>query len=52
MTFWRCGRAGDIAVDNEEAVECIMREFGLDPNTSHIINGHVPQEMGNEACDP
>lgn len=33
------------AVDNEEAMERIMREFGLDPDTSHIINGHVPQEI-------
>ncbi|HEX2937873.1 MAG TPA: fructose-1,6-bisphosphatase [Ruminiclostridium sp.] len=25
----------------------IMEEFGLDPNTSHIINGHVPVEKKN-----
>lgn len=29
--------------DNEQAVDNIMKEFGLDPNTAHIINGHVPQ---------
>lgn len=28
--------------DNEEIVINILKEFNLDPNTSHIINGHVP----------
>ena len=30
--------------DNEDAVDNIIREFGLNPLTAHIINGHVPQE--------
>ena len=29
-------------LDNEEFINSILREFGLDENTSHIINGHVP----------
>lgn len=28
--------------DNEEVCSNILREFGLDENISHIINGHVP----------
>ena len=28
--------------DDEETVNRILREFGLDPAVSHIINGHVP----------
>ena len=28
--------------DKEEICDKILEEFGLDPNTSHIINGHVP----------
>lgn len=28
-----------------EVCEKIMREFGLDPHTSHIINGHVPVKL-------
>ena len=28
--------------DNEKVVENILEEFGLDKNTGHIINGHVP----------
>ncbi len=32
-------------VEDETTVDCIMMEFGLDPATSHIINGHVPQEI-------
>jgi fructose-1,6-bisphosphatase-3 len=28
--------------DDEETAKMILAEFGLDPNTSHIINGHVP----------
>jgi len=30
--------------DNEEAVDNIIMEFGLNPTSAHIINGHVPQE--------
>ena len=32
-------------VEDETTVDCIMAEFGLDPATAHIINGHVPQEL-------
>lgn len=28
--------------DNEKVIESILEEFKLDPNTSHIINGHIP----------
>jgi Uncharacterized protein conserved in bacteria len=28
--------------DNEKIIENILEEFKLDPNTSHIINGHIP----------
>lgn len=28
--------------EEEEIVDKILREFGLDPNGAHIINGHVP----------
>ena len=31
--------------DDEETVNRILREFGLDPAVSHIINGHVPVEL-------
>lgn len=30
--------------DNEEIVDKILREFELDTNRSHIVNGHVPVE--------
>lgn len=30
--------------DNEEIVDKILREFDLDTNRSHIVNGHVPVE--------
>lgn len=30
--------------DNEEVVDKILREFGLDTTKSHIVNGHVPVE--------
>ncbi len=33
--------------DSEAACRMILREFGLDPDTSHIINGHVPVEKIN-----
>ncbi|MGN1170640.1 MAG: fructose-1,6-bisphosphatase, partial [Lachnospiraceae bacterium] len=32
-------------MDNEEVLNKIIREFGLDENKSHIINGHVPVEL-------
>jgi len=31
--------------DNEEMCKIIFEEFGLDPNDSHIINGHVPVKI-------
>ena len=33
-------------IDQPGTVEHILNEFGLDPNTSHIINGHVPVKQG------
>lgn len=30
--------------DNEEIVDKILREFGLDTTKAHIVNGHVPVE--------
>ncbi|MEG2058441.1 MAG: fructose-bisphosphatase class III, partial [Lachnospiraceae bacterium] len=30
--------------ENEEVVTNIFREFGLNPEDSHIINGHIPVE--------
>ena len=32
-------------VEDVATVEAILTEFGLDPKTAHIINGHVPQEV-------
>lgn len=32
-------------VEDVKVVDKIMREFGVDPKTAHIINGHVPQEV-------
>lgn len=32
-------------LDNEEVLNKILREFGLDEQRSHIINGHVPVEL-------
>lgn len=29
-------------LENEEVVDSMLREFGLDPAAGHIINGHVP----------
>lgn len=29
-------------IEREDICDKIMREFGLDPNTAHIINGHMP----------
>ncbi len=34
-------------LDDEATVDNIMKEFGLDPRFSHIINGHVPVEQKN-----
>lgn len=34
-------------LDNEEVVDRILAEFGLDVSRSHIINGHVPVEAKN-----
>lgn len=33
--------------DNEDVCNTILREFGLDPKKSHIVNGHVPVEEKN-----
>lgn len=32
-------------VEDVKTVDSILNEFGLDPQTAHIINGHVPQEV-------
>ena len=32
-------------MENEKVLNAILEEFGLDPNHSHIINGHVPVEL-------
>lgn len=32
-------------MDNEEILNKILREFGLDEKKSHIVNGHVPVEL-------
>ncbi len=31
-------------LDNEQVIEKILKEFGLDGRDSHIVNGHVPVE--------
>ncbi len=31
--------------DNEETISIILKEFGLDPEKSHIINGHMPVKV-------
>lgn len=31
--------------DEEEPASRILEEFGLDPNTAHILNGHVPVKV-------
>ena len=31
--------------DQEETVRRIMEEFGMNPDTSHIVNGHVPVKV-------
>lgn len=35
-------------IENEEVVDSIFREFGLNENESHIINGHVPVKKGEK----
>jgi fructose-1,6-bisphosphatase-3 len=35
----------DVAYENETYVDKILKEFGLDPEKSHIINGHVPVKV-------
>ena len=32
-------------IKNRETCEMILKEFGLDPETSHILNGHVPVKI-------
>lgn len=32
-------------LDNEEVIGNILKEFGLHPEYSHIVNGHVPVEV-------
>ena len=32
-------------LDNEEVINKILTEFGLDISKSHIVNGHVPVEL-------
>lgn len=34
-------------LENEEVVDEMLREFGLDPQNGHIINGHVPVHQGD-----
>ena len=33
-------------LEREDVVDSMLREFGLDPAESHIINGHVPVHQG------
>lgn len=35
----------NFAYESEEACEKILKEFNLDPVTSHIVNGHVPVKV-------
>ena len=32
-------------MDNEDVLNHILEEFGLNTETSHIVNGHVPVEL-------
>ncbi len=32
-------------IENEDVVDSILKEFGLDVNESHIVNGHVPVKI-------
>jgi len=34
-------------LENEEVIDSIIREFGLEPEEAHIINGHVPVKSKN-----
>ncbi len=34
-------------IEKRESCEKILKEFGLDPRNSHIINGHVPVHVGD-----
>lgn len=34
-------------LENELVVDGIMKEFGLDPENAHIVNGHVPVKCKN-----
>ena len=34
-------------LENEEVVNSMLKEFGLDPAEGHIINGHVPVHQSN-----
>jgi fructose-1,6-bisphosphatase-3 len=34
-----------LAYENEKICDKILKEFGLDPKTSHIVNGHVPVKV-------
>ena len=36
--------------DQEQTVRRIMEEFGMDPDTSHIVNGHVPVGSTRRDC--
>ena len=33
--------------DDENVVNSVLKEFGLDPQNGHIVNGHVPVEAKN-----
>lgn len=35
-------------IEQRDTCEKILREFGLDPTASHIINGHVPVREGED----
>ena len=35
-------------VEDEKVCFKILREFGMDPMTSHIVNGHVPVKAGED----
>ena len=34
-------------LENEEVIHTIMREFGLNPSSAYIVNGHVPVKRKN-----
>lgn len=35
----------NLVFEKEEFADKVLKEFGLDPKTSHIINGHVPVKV-------